>query len=383
MKRCSKLILGGLFCLPMLFSGCGNIDNALEEIINGSGGSSTVTSISLNETTLNMNVGGDDVTLTATIKPDNATEKTVTWSSDKESVATVNNGVVHAVAEGSATITAKAGDKSATCTVTVADVYAANNYKEFEWNGTEKKVVFTKKSVDNPTVVANSNVNVTWNDGWYTVSGNITIDGNVTLGADTHIILCDGATLTVNGVIDGTDDYYKLYIYAQNGQNEDIGKLIVNHSDDYGYAVGRMDVLEIHGGIITLQTSYAMGTGIYIASINVYGGKLTAEATFFGGGIYTNDKSINVYGGELTAKGKSYDYAINLGTGLLSAYGGFVTALCPYTSGKAIIGSFNVEEGLGYNTFCYVGSDYDFNESGSGPVYNVTNNDQKIAIYPK
>ena len=52
--------------------------------------------------------------------PDNATDKTVTWTSDKPAVATVDaTGKVTAVAEGEATITAKAGDKTATCKVTV------------------------------------------------------------------------------------------------------------------------------------------------------------------------------------------------------------------------------------------------------------------------
>jgi len=63
---------------------------------------------------------GESLTLTATVAPDNATDKAVTWSSSNAAVATVdNNGVVTAVAEGSATITAKAGDKEATCVVTV------------------------------------------------------------------------------------------------------------------------------------------------------------------------------------------------------------------------------------------------------------------------
>ena len=58
--------------------------------------------------------------------PDNATDKTVTWSIDKTSVATVDaTGKVTAVAEGTATITAKAGDKTATCKVTVCDADSA------------------------------------------------------------------------------------------------------------------------------------------------------------------------------------------------------------------------------------------------------------------
>ena len=87
-------------------------------------GATAVTSVALDKTTLALTVGGEGQ-LTATVAPDNATDKTVTWSSDKTSVATVDaTGNVTAVAEGEATITAKAGDKTATCkiTVTVAKV---------------------------------------------------------------------------------------------------------------------------------------------------------------------------------------------------------------------------------------------------------------------
>ena len=62
---------------------------------------------------------GDTQTLSATVKPDDATDKTVTWSSSNTAVATVDGGKVTAVAPGTATITAKAGDKTATCAVTV------------------------------------------------------------------------------------------------------------------------------------------------------------------------------------------------------------------------------------------------------------------------
>ena len=48
-----------------------------------------VTSVTLDKTSLTLDVGGSD-TLTATVKPDNATTKTVTWSTSNENVATVN-----------------------------------------------------------------------------------------------------------------------------------------------------------------------------------------------------------------------------------------------------------------------------------------------------
>ena len=79
-----------------------------------------VTEITLNKTTLSLKEG-DSETLVATVKPDDATDKTVTWSTSDTSIATVDsNGRVTAVKEGTATITAKAGDKSATCSVTVS-----------------------------------------------------------------------------------------------------------------------------------------------------------------------------------------------------------------------------------------------------------------------
>ncbi|MDR2449312.1 MAG: Ig-like domain-containing protein [Prevotellaceae bacterium] len=82
-----------------------------------------VTSVTLSETTLNLPVG-EAATLTATVAPDNATDKTITWSSNATGIATVNNdGVVTAVAIGAATVTATAGNGvTATCAVTVSTV---------------------------------------------------------------------------------------------------------------------------------------------------------------------------------------------------------------------------------------------------------------------
>ena len=77
-----------------------------------------VTSITLDRTTASLKVG-QSVTLTATVNPSDATDKTVTWTASNPSVAAVENGIVKAVKIGSATITAKAGDKTATCAVTV------------------------------------------------------------------------------------------------------------------------------------------------------------------------------------------------------------------------------------------------------------------------
>ena len=78
-----------------------------------------VASIELNKTELSL-VEGEDFTLVATIKPDDATDKTITWNSSDASIASVAEGKVKALKEGTTTISAKAGEKTATCSVVVA-----------------------------------------------------------------------------------------------------------------------------------------------------------------------------------------------------------------------------------------------------------------------
>lgn len=99
-----------------------------------------VTSVTLDKTELSLTIGDAAVQLTATVAPDNATDKTVTWTSDKTDIATVDDkGNVTAVAEGTAIITAKSGEKTATCTVTVsaATVHALSDSKVGEIVGTD------------------------------------------------------------------------------------------------------------------------------------------------------------------------------------------------------------------------------------------------------
>lgn len=79
-----------------------------------------VTGVTLNKTSLELQVGKNE-TLTATVAPSNAANKNVTWSSSNSGVASVSNGLVTAIAAGTATITVTTedGNKTATCSVTV------------------------------------------------------------------------------------------------------------------------------------------------------------------------------------------------------------------------------------------------------------------------
>ena len=77
-----------------------------------------VTSVELDMAKAEMETG-QNLTLTATVKPDDATDKTVTWTTSDAEIATVENGKVTAVSEGEVTLTAASGGKEATCVITV------------------------------------------------------------------------------------------------------------------------------------------------------------------------------------------------------------------------------------------------------------------------
>lgn len=99
--------------------GSGISDYITVTVVNGM----TVTSIQLNKTNLSLEEG-ECYTLSATVYPSNANNKTLIWHSNNTCVATVCDGTVCAVSVGTATITATSTDgsgKSATCRVTVTD----------------------------------------------------------------------------------------------------------------------------------------------------------------------------------------------------------------------------------------------------------------------
>lgn len=80
-----------------------------------------VQSITVTPATAEVEVG-KTVTLTAEVLPENATDKSVSWTSSDETIATVENGQVTGVKAGTVTITAQAGDKTATCSITIKAV---------------------------------------------------------------------------------------------------------------------------------------------------------------------------------------------------------------------------------------------------------------------
>ncbi len=138
MKSMKSMMMGGaiLLGLTMCLTSCeGTLDDIFGEWSRPTGNNGNtkttvaVKSVTLDQTTLTKAVGDDAVTLTATVDPSDASDKTVKWTSSDASIATVDaNGKVTFVAAGTATITATAtngtedaaDDKTATCDVTIS-----------------------------------------------------------------------------------------------------------------------------------------------------------------------------------------------------------------------------------------------------------------------
>lgn len=99
-----------------------------------------VESVKLNATTLTLAPGATRG-LTAYVTPYNADDTTVTWSSSNPSVASVDDsGTVTAIREGTATITAQAGGKTATCEVSVLQEFVIENGILTKYNGLKSTV---------------------------------------------------------------------------------------------------------------------------------------------------------------------------------------------------------------------------------------------------
>jgi len=103
------------------------IDDATLTTVDGAG-SINVTEVSLDKTTASLTVGNTEQ-LTATVAPENASNKNISWASSNTNVATVDaNGLVTAVAAGTAdiTVTTEDGNFTATCALTVSAAQTDN-----------------------------------------------------------------------------------------------------------------------------------------------------------------------------------------------------------------------------------------------------------------
>lgn len=150
-----------------------------------------VASVELSNSTANVAVGGK-VTLTATVNPSNASNPAVTWTSSDATVASVSNGVVTANKVGTATITATAEGKTATCTITV--VPETIPAEKVELDKTTAELVAGKElNLTGVVTPATSTDNIVWTSSDETIAK--VVDGKVTaLKAGTVTITATAGT---------------------------------------------------------------------------------------------------------------------------------------------------------------------------------------------
>lgn len=182
MKR-TRTLLSTLACLlafvfAFAFVGCDNTDKK-----------TAVKSVTLSETSVTLGPG-DTKRLTATVTlADDTKGEVEEWTTSSEAVATVTKGVIAAKGAGTATITAKAGDQTATCSVTVEDITVELNKTTLSLEkGSEETLTATVKK--NGTATAES---VDWTSSDELVAtvdanGKITAksEGKITITATRH-----------------------------------------------------------------------------------------------------------------------------------------------------------------------------------------------------
>lgn len=154
----------------------------------------------------------------------------------------------------------------------------------------------------------------TWENGWYLLDGNGTIDETVTVTGDVHLILSDGCALTITGGINVSGDN-SLTVYAQS-RGGNAGSLTSSGKttqSGIGCAEGESGgSVTVHGGFITAnggtnRASESGSAGIGSANVTVYGGSVTAlggeNAAGIGGGTSHSGSTVTISGGSVTAKG--------------------------------------------------------------------------------
>lgn len=199
MKKTAIKLFAVVFTLTMIlgcFTACGDVP---------------VESLVLSNTELTVNVG-NACAVSCTVLPEDATDKTVTWSSSNNAVATVNNvGVITAVSTGTCTITASSGDVTATVSVTVK-----KPVEQIVLNKSDVTIKEEETFTFTCTVVPNdaSEKTVTWissDSSIATVDANGTITG-VKAGTCTITASADGKNAIANITVkEKGPDFKKLY----------------------------------------------------------------------------------------------------------------------------------------------------------------------------
>ena len=162
-----------------------------------------VESINLSEESLTMNIG-DSRTITAIIYPSDSTDKTIVWASSNESVATVTNGIIRAIAGGNTTITATCGGVSNSCLVSVIVPVTSLTLSETLISIVQGSTYKIKSSIDPSNA---TNKTVTW------VSSNESV-ATVVNGVITAI---SEGSARITATADGKEAYVNVTVTNNSG----------------------------------------------------------------------------------------------------------------------------------------------------------------------
>jgi len=212
----------------------------------------------------------------------------------------------------------------------------AIEYISRSWDDANKEVVDTSSTCETYTIVASDTTS--WTDGgWYVVSGGATIESRVNVAGTANLILCDGATLTLNNGI-SVNNGNTLNIY---GQSEGTGSIVATTISKRTACIGGNEdracgTISIHGGTITATgptttsgPGIGGGNGGDGGSITIYGGNITANAGRFaaaiGGGYARGAGTIAIYGGNIAANGGPQGAGIGCSADIESHPGGTIT----------------------------------------------------------
>ena len=278
-----------------------------------------VGSVSLDKTTATV-FTGDELTLTATVNPTNATDKAITWSSSNTSVATVENGVVTTKAAGVATITATAGGKSASCMVTVQTPVASATINGVTTNyGSLQKALNAVKActaADNAEVKVLSNVTVS---GAQEVTGGVfTLDlGTATITSPNSVaIMFNGGTVEITG----SGKIVGSMAISLNSKNANVTISGGTFESTSGTAIMSSGNLTVNDGTIrSAQGSYNQGISATGGSLTINGGTIEGGDA----GLYLFGCQVSITDGNITGGNAAVSHNDNkYSNGQISISGG-------------------------------------------------------------
>ena len=156
------------------------------------------------------------------------------------------------------------------------------------------------KVVSEYTEVTSSITN--WSSGWYVVNGEVTISQSIKFTGNVHLLLCDGAKLTVtvpggrnSGAMVSSNQNDSLTIY---GQENGTGELNLTNQNGRGiYYQASGDQTTINGGNITISST---ATGIQCKKIIINAGNVTGNGNCM---ITLSATNVEINGGKITAVG--------------------------------------------------------------------------------